>query len=264
MLYWNLWGRFWVEPLEWDDIASDLVRWRRPSSEPAATAATGAILILPGLNGTHLAHYIEQFIHEVARKKKLDVYVVNAPENTIGVYSVFSHIEDAIDTIHNIGYNGKIGIAGFSAGGIPVVKYVTVSGKCRVDYAIIVASALNLVSMCKHISWIWAHILRWCVDGIWWRSIQAADRERALKHGYTRLEAFYEAHSCHMDITKTNIPLYVFCARNDPMLPDDHFRALYDAYATNPLVIPLISKYGGHLGWNCCKWFHNTILESVI
>jgi predicted alpha/beta-fold hydrolase len=259
--YWYCWGKWVRRNLSWYNVGEHLVCLNRP----LGNATKGVVVILPGINGTHKSHYVEQFIHDVAVPKEYDVYVVKKPLDKKQQYGDMKCIEEGLRTLRErslVSKNVKCGIVGFSAGAIPIIKYIAKNND--VDFALAIGCGFDLNAIRNYLSYSWSHVLYYCLTRKIGQSLHQEDERYALALGYTNVEDFYNAHSCHEDLIHAKVPLYVICSLDDPVIYPGHFVHVCESAVSNPNIHYFISKYGGHLGWRCGRWLQKTLLQEVL
>lgn len=260
VIYWNCWGRLFRKNLHWYDVGRSLVCLNRPCS----STTRGVVMIVPGMNGDHKCHYVEQFVHDVAIPLELDVYVVKKAPETIGIYGDVKCISEGLMTLRErnlVSEQVKLGIVGVSAGAIPLIKYI--STKDDIDYAIAIGCGFDLNKIERSLSMAWSQTLYHCVTKKYGLRLQDHDEQRALELGYHSLEHFYEDQSCHKHLKDAKVPLHIICAYDDPVVYDSHFAHVHQCAQLNPLIAYHFSRYGGHLGWRCGRWLRKTLLQEV-
>jgi predicted alpha/beta-fold hydrolase len=68
-------------------------------------------------------------------------------------------------------------------------------------------------------------------------------------YGYTSLEEYYNADSCHMTIKNVNSPLLCIANKDDPLVHKDMIETPILAAEHNPNIITVVTERGGHVGW---------------
>eukprot|EP01119_Soliformovum_irregulare_P001360 TRINITY_DN11080_c0_g1_i1.p1 TRINITY_DN11080_c0_g1~~TRINITY_DN11080_c0_g1_i1.p1 ORF type:complete len:432 (-),score=79.61 TRINITY_DN11080_c0_g1_i1:158-1453(-) len=66
-------------------------------------------------------------------------------------------------------------------------------------------------------------------------------------YGYQDLDLYHADISCHDDVSRVKIPLYVIHALDDPIVPKE--AVPYEAIRKNPNCILAVTRTGGHTGW---------------
>lgn len=259
-LYWHGLGRYlhfrvwWTNVFQVGDV--NIKKWVRPLPRPARMT----VLIVPGLNGDEKAHYVEQFIVEVASARDLDVYVLCGT----GVLEYGN-----TSTLNNVMYvlrqqvQGPIGIIGFSAGGVMCVKYATEVDPTIVRFMASIGGAYNLIAVYHYMPRVWTSMYNWYL-GHEDKGRDILQDVRICKRLNMTLEEYYDKNSCHGDVVDTRVPLYICSSFDDPLFPKSQLKGIIDAHLHNPLVKLTITQHGGHLGWRCGKWLNHTYFQEVM
>lgn len=258
--YWKCWKRWTKKTLHWYDVGEHLVCLSKPSFH----VSKGVVLIIPGMNGDNKCHYVEQFIHDVAIPKDLDVYVVKKSPARIGMYGDMTCIREGLKTLRErnlVSGNVKLGLVGISAGAIPMVKYIAKYDD--VNYALAIGCGFDLNKIDQSLSEAWSYALYYCLSHKFDKLLQEHDNDRAAREGYANLEDFYKDHSCHEYLNNATVPLHIICSYDDPVVYTDHFAHVHQCAKSNANIKYYFSRYGGHLGWRCGTWLRKTLLQEV-
>lgn len=262
--YWHLWAKWWTPIQRWNVVNDHVRMFVRPSLSPTAS---GAVIILPGMNGDHTSHYVQQFVYHVALKKNLDVYVILKKECDLGQHANPESIRLGLSELHAKGYfkdnaeGFKLGLVGFSAGALSVVQYLSLYD--GIDYGLTIGAGFNLANISKHLSNCWSRALYWCIYKKYDMTLHQADELKAKTLGYKCVDDFYTANSCDDVLMDIKVPLYVLAAQDDPVIDPKNWPHLYASAAKNLNIRPFITRYGGHLGWAGAKWLYETLLQEV-
>lgn len=237
------------------------------------------VLLQHGLEGSALRGYALNVYHELARYGIASVGLnFRSCSGELNRAQRLYHSGETEDTrfivqlLHDRFPNAAIGAIGFSLGGNALLKYLGEEGDAaRLRCAVAVSVPYDLGAGADYLdrSVMGRFYTRLFVKALVQKSLNKAeliapscDFERGLRarsfrefddaitaplHGFAHADDYYERSSSAQFLPAIRVPTLLLHSEDDPFLPKTAIP--YSNIARNPLLHPVITKTGGHVGF---------------
>lgn len=221
------------------------------------------VLIVPGYAGCHTSHYVEQFMSSL---NNVNMFVLDRRE--VRPYGDYSDIKEALSLLQSYGYANFI-IVGYSAGCISLIKFAASENVSDIDVmCIAIQGPYDLVQVSyglppeQVVPSEWSKVLS-CYNGKRCLYVQEYDFALADKNNQTHIE-FYKENSCDKDLLNVKCPLITLNSEDDPLIHSAQIQHVINASKKNQNVMAVVTKIGGHLGYDNGIWLHGMFLPALI
>jgi len=244
--------------------------WRY-SPFTADSIETPVVVLVPGLNGCHRCHYVNQLVS--ACKANGMICAVLDMRKTDFIDSVHK-LTVLVDTLAE--HHRRIIVFGVSAGGNTVCRYAAQAGTpASVKVCVSAANGIDIATVKSTMAYPWAHVMAsryishmMALTGIPRRRFRYAQTiwdVDDVVFGYPDVR-FYEDRSCHRELRAARIPLVLVNSLDDPFFDKCVLAHAHDAVLANPLVTLVTTDCGGHMGWRdrrCGSWLFDDLLWAI-